>query len=131
MAKKLTESDLNRIVKKVLQEQETDEGPFDALGDFYRGVKGVKRGYGMDYFQNLSRLDRLIKKLKKLDEPNVKVMTELASLKNKVSGLNMPQPRKQALMNLIDNSIYHFNSYNKINDQIISQIRTLNLDSWK
>jgi len=128
---RLTESDITRIVNKVIKEQETTEGPLDSLGDIYRGVKGVKRGYGMDYFQNMSKLDRLVKKLKKLDEPNVKVMTELADLKTKVSSLNMPQQRKQAIMNLIDNSVYHFNTYNRINDQIISQISSLNLDSWK
>jgi hypothetical protein len=127
----LSESDITRIVNKVIREQETTEGPLDSLGDIYRGVKGVKRGYGMDYFQNMSKLDRLVRKLKKLDEPNVKVMTELADLKSKVSTLNMPQQRKQAIMNLIDNSVYHFNTYNRINDQIISQISSLNLDSWQ
>jgi hypothetical protein len=127
----LSESDITRIVNKVIREQETTEGPLDSIGDIYRGVKGVKRGYGMDYFQNMSKLDRLVKKLKKLDEPNVKVMTELADLKTKVSTLNMPQQRKQAIMNLIDNSVYHFNTYNRINDQIISQISSLNLDSWQ
>ena len=127
----LSESDITSIVNKVIREQETTEGPLDSIGDIYRGVKGVKRGYGMDYFQNMSKLDRLVRKLKKLDEPNVKVMTELADLKSKVSTLNMPQQRKQAIMNLIDNSVYHFNTYNRINDQIISQISSLNLDSWQ
>lgn len=130
-------SELSKKIKTALnelhslQEQETNEGPFDGVGDFVRGVKGIKRGYGMDYFQNMSRLDRLIKKLKKLDEPNIKVMNELSSLKTKVNSLNMPQQRKQALMNLIDNSVLYFNRYNAINDQIISQIKSLNLDSWK
>jgi hypothetical protein len=128
---KLTESDLVRLVKKIVEENEINEGPLDAIGDFYRGVKGVKRGYGMDYFQNMSALDRLIKKLKKLDEPNIQVMNELAALNAKVSNLNMPQQRKQALTSLIENSLYHFNAYYRINDQIINQIKTLNLDSWK
>lgn len=114
-----------------LKEGNIDEGPLDSLGDLYRGVKGVKRGYGMDYFQNMSRLDRLIKKLKKLDQPNLSVMSELESLKSKVSSLNMPQQRKQAIISLIQNSIFHFNNYNRINDQILSQIQSLNLDSWK
>ena len=128
---KLTESDLVRLVKKIVKENEINEGPLDAVGDLYRGVKGVKRGYGMDYFQNMSALDRLIKKLKKLDEPNIQVMNELAALNAKVSNLNMPQQRKQALTSLIENSLYHFNAYYRINDQIINQIKTLNLDSWK
>ena len=128
---RLSESDLVALVKKVLDEQETSEGPLDSLSDLYRGVKGVKRGYGMDYFQNMSHLDRLVKKLKKLDEPNVKVMDELSSLKSKVQNLNMPQQRKQVISNLIDNSLYHFNTYNQINDRILAQIKTLNIDSWK
>ena len=134
MAKKiirLTEQDLVRLVNKVINENKINEGPLDTIGDMYRGVKGAKRGYGMDYFQNMSALDRLIKKLKKLDEPNLKVMNELAALNAKVSNLNMPQQRKQALTGLIENSLYHFNVYNRINDQIINQIKTLNLDSWK
>jgi hypothetical protein len=128
---RLTESDLNMLVKKVLEENEINEGPIDSLKDLYRGAKGIKRGYGMDYFQNMSRLDRLVRKLKKLDQPNLSVMAELANLKSKVSSLNMPQQRKQALISLIENSIFHFNKYNQINDQILAQIQSLNLDSWK
>ena len=128
---KLTESDLNRIVKKVLNEQENNEGIFDKAQDIYRGVKGVKRGYGMDYFQNMSRLENLVKKLKKIDVPNEQVMIELSNLRTNVSSLNIPQQRKDAILSLIDNSLYHFKKYSSINDQILSQIKTLNLDSWK
>jgi hypothetical protein len=128
---KLTESDLNRLVKKVISEQEVEEGVFDGVKNLYRGVKGVKRGFGMDYFQNMSRLENLIKKLKNLDVPNEKVMLELNQLKTKVSSLNMPQQRKDALIGLIDNSLFHFRKYSDINEQILNQIKTLNLDSWK
>ena len=128
---KLTESDLNRLVKKVISEQEVDEGIFDGVKDLYRGVKGIKRGYGMDYFQNMSKLENLIKKLKNLDVPNEKVMVELQQLRTKVASLNMPQQRKDALVNLIDNSLYHFRKYSDINEQILNQIKTLNLDNWK
>jgi hypothetical protein len=128
---KLTESDLVNIVNKIISEQEVEEGVFDTVKDAYRGVKGIKRGYGMDYFQNMSRLETLISKLKNLDAPNEKVMLELEQLKNKVSRLNMPQQRKNALVTLIENSLYHFKKYSNINNQILTQIKTLNLDSWK
>lgn len=128
---KLTESDLVNIVNKIISEQEVEEGVFDTVKDAYRGVKGIKRGYGMDYFQNMSRLETLISKLKNLDIPNEKVMLELEQLKNKVSSLNMPQQRKNALVTLIENSLYHFKKYSNINNQILTQIKTLNLDSWK
>ena len=128
---RLTENDLNRIVKKVINEQENNEGIFDKAQDIYRGVKGVKRGYGMDYFQNMSRLENLVKKLKKIDVPNEQVMIELSNLRTNVSSLNIPQQRKDAILSLIDNSLYHFKKYSSINDQILSKIKTLNLDSWK
>jgi hypothetical protein len=128
---KLTETDLNRLVKKVISEQKVDEGIFDGVRDLYRGVKGVKRGYGMDYFQNMSKLETLIEKLQNLDVPNEKVMLELKQLRTKVASLNMPQQRKDALVNLIDNSLYHFRKYSDINGRILNQIKTLNLDSWK
>ena len=128
---KFTESDLNRLLKKVISEQEVEEGIFDNVKDLYRGVKGVKRGYGADYFQNMSKLENLVRKLKNLDVPNEKVMLELKQLRTKVSTLNMPQQRKDAIVNLIDNSLYHFRKYSDINEQILNQIKTLNLDSWK
>jgi UTP-glucose-1-phosphate uridylyltransferase len=128
---KLTESELVKIVNKVILEQKVDEGIFDGIKNAYRGLKGMKRGFGTDYFQNMSRLENLIKKLKNLDVPNEKVMNELEKLKTKVSGLGMPQSRKDALIALIDNSLYHFKKYSNVNDQILTQIKTLNLDSWK
>ena len=128
---KLTESELVKIVNKVILEQKVDEGIFDGIKDAYRGLKGMKRGFGTDYFQNMSRLENLIKKLKNLDAPNEKVMNELEKLKTKVSSLGMPQARKDALITLIDNSLYHFKKYSNVNDQILTQIKTLNLDSWK
>lgn len=133
MKKKIqfTESELIDLLNKIISEQEVDEGILDNVKDTYRGLKGIKRGYGMDYFQNMSKLENLIKRLKQLDTPNEKVMLELEQLKNKVGSLNMPQQRKDALIVLIDNSLYHFKQYSKINDQILAQIRTLNLDSWK
>ena len=128
---KLTESELVKIVNKVILEQKVDEGIFDGIKNAYRGLKGMKRGFGTDYFQNMSRLENLIKKLKNLDAPNEKVMNELEKLKTKVSSLGMPQERKDALIALIDNSLYHFKKYSNVNDQILTQIKTLNLDSWK
>lgn len=128
---RLNESELVDLVKKVISEQEVGEGIISNIKDTYRGVKGMKRGFGMDYFQNMSRLQNLIRRLKKIDAPNEKVMVELDALKSKVSGLGMPQDRKDALVALIDNSLIHFRKYSDINDQILAQIETLNLDSWK
>lgn len=128
---KLTESQLKSLVTNLTEEEQSNEGMFDKIGDVYRGLKGVRKGFGYDYIHSMSRLERLIMKLKKLDQPNLSVMKELEGLKTKVTTLNIPQMRKDALIGLIDNSLFHFNKYNSINDQVLSQIKKLDLDSWK
>jgi hypothetical protein len=121
---------LRKKIKSVIDES-INEGIFDDVSDFMTGAKGFSRGYGREYFSSLSKLRRLIKNLKKLDEPNLKVINELENLKTKVQSLNIPQNRKQAIVHLIENSVIKFNEYNMINDQILRQIETINLDSWK
>ena len=128
---KMSESELIDLIKKSISEGDVEEGIIDDVKDTYRGLKGVARGYGMDYFKSMSRLQSLVSKLKKLDVPNLKVMGELTQLKNKVNSFNIPQQRKQNLIALIDNSLHHFNQYNTINDQILNQIKTLNIDKWR
>lgn len=121
---KLTEADLENIVRKVIEEQETQEGVFDPLVNAAQGLKGVWRGEGYDYFKYLSSLRGLTRKLKKLDAPNVKIMTQLTDLKNKVTVSKMPTDKKQNLINTIDKAIAHFNAYsNLINtiEQLSSQ----------
>ena len=78
---KLTERELNNIVKRVIQEQEMEEGIFDPLVNAAQGLKGVWRGEGYDYFKYLSSLRQLTRKLKKLDAPNLKIMDQLRDLK--------------------------------------------------
>jgi HEPN domain-containing protein len=108
---KLTEADLENIVRKVIEEQETQEGIFDPLVNAAQGLKGVWRGEGYDYFKYLSSLRGLTRKLKKLDAPNVKIMTQLTDLKNKVTVSKMPAAKKQNLIDTIDKAIAHFNAY--------------------
>jgi len=121
---KLTEADLERIVKQVLEEQETQEGIFDPLVNTYQGLKGVWRGEGYDYFKYLSSLRGITRKLKKLDEPNVKVMGDLYQLRSKVDTSKMPTDKKSNLLKTIDAAMDHFKSYsgliNKI-EQLASQ----------
>jgi hypothetical protein len=84
----------------------------------------------MDYFENMSKLQRLVTKLQKLDEPNRQVIKELSMLQSKVQNLNMPQQRKDALLTLIDRSIKYFNYYDSVNTQIIQNIGNLKIDDW-
>ena len=101
-----------------------EEGIFDPLVNAAQGLKGVWRGEGYDYFKYLSSLRGLTRKLKKLDVPNAKIMTQLTDLKNKVSVSKMPPDKRQNLIDTIDKAIGHFNAYsNLINtiEQLASQ----------
>jgi hypothetical protein len=111
---RLTESDLEKIVQKVVKEQETQEG----LGDIYQGLKGVWRGEGYDYFKYLSSLRGITRKLRKLDEPNVKVMGDLYQLRTKVDTSKMPTDKKSNLLKTIDAAMDHFKSYSTLINKI-------------
>lgn len=115
---KLTEADLEKIVKQVIEEQETQEGVFDPLVNAYQGLKGVWRGEGYDYFKYLSSLRGITRKLKKLDEPNVKVMGDLYQLRSKVDTSKMPQDKKTNLLGAIDSAMDHFKSYSTLINKI-------------
>ena len=115
---KLTEADLENIVRKVIEEQETQEGVFDPLVNAYQGLKGVWRGEGYDYFKYLSSLRGITRKLRKLDEPNVKVMGDLYQLRTKVDTSKMPTDKKSNLLNTIDAAMNHFKSYSTLINKI-------------
>lgn len=127
---RLTESELVEIIRKSINEGETTEGIFSNIKDAYRGLKGMKRGYGYDYFKYMSKVDNLIKNLKKSDQYNEKIMIQLDDLKNKINSSGMPLAKKTNLILLINKSISYFTNYNNTNDQILSQIKTTDLDKW-
>lgn len=118
----INESQFEILVKHLSEnKKQTDEGIFDPVKNIYHGLKGVWRGEGYDYFKYLSELRNLTKKLKKLDEPNHKIMTQLTSLRDKVTSSKMPTEKKDNLLNAINSAMSHFNSYS----DLINQIETL------
>lgn len=108
---KLTESDIKRLVNKVIEEKEIEEGIFDPIKDVYHGVRGLVRGQGYSYSKYTSSLQNLVKDLQRLDKPNHKIMTELTNLRKKVDGSRIPTDRKNELLRNIDGAINNFNTY--------------------
>lgn len=128
----LNENQLTNLVKEIVVEQKNiEEGIFDPITDFTRGIKGVKRGYGYDYFTHVSKLSRIVNRLKKLDLPNEKMINELISLRGKVSSLNIPKDRKDELIKNIGQTLQTWKWYTDSKETIIKQIESLNLKSWK
>ena len=103
----------NRLLEERLinEKEEVEEGVFSGIKDAYHGLKGVWRGYGYDFSKHASSLRGLVRRLRKLDEPNVDVMNELSELRAKVDASSMPPERKQELLSNIDGAINNFNTY--------------------
>ena len=103
----------NKLLEKRLinEKEEVDEGLFSGIRDAYHGLKGVWKGYGYDFSKHASSLRGLVRRLRKLDEPNAGIMTELSELRTKVQSSSMPPERKKELLDNIDGAINNFNTY--------------------
>jgi len=114
----LTEADLFRISKRVLEEQEIEEGIFDGISDIYHGLVGIHRGEGYHFFKHLSTLRNMAKELKRLDLPNKKIMDKLLSLKDKISISKMDPSKKAQLIFEINAAMKHFDEYSSHIDNL-------------
>ena len=83
-----------------------------------QGLKGVWRGEGYDFFMYLNSLKGMAKDLKKLDQPNIKIMTKLTDLKNKITASKMPPEKKGQLISEIEKALEKFNAYSYHIDNI-------------
>lgn len=109
----LTETQLNLVVNRIIKENELEEGIFDSISNVYQGVKGFWRGEGYDFFKYLNSLKNMAKDLRKLDQPNLKIMNKLTDLKNKITSSTMPQEKKGQLVFEIDKALKNFEEYSK------------------
>jgi len=114
----LTESDLYSIAERVLNENLIEEGIFDGITNMFQGLKGVWRGEGYDFFRYLNSLKNMVKELKKLDKPNLKIMDKLTELKSKIATSKMPPEKKEQLIFEIDKALDNFNKYSEHIDNL-------------
>jgi len=121
---RLSESELNNIVKKIVNENEFNEGIFSKIKGGYQGLKGVWRGEGYDYYSYISQLGDLAKELKRLDTPNQKIMDKLEDLKMKIGNSKMPQDKKNRIVGYIDQAKAHFRTYEQYVNAIENAVKT-------
>jgi hypothetical protein len=100
-----------------MENKNIEEGIFDWFTDRYQGLKGAFTGKGYGYFKFLSSLRNLVRKLKKLDEPNESVMNDLQKLRldiEQASGWeSLEDQKKKNLTFAIDKAIESFRDYSK------------------
>jgi hypothetical protein len=96
---------------------ENKEGVLDYIQDRYQGLRGVFTGKGYGYFKFLSSLRNLVRRLKKLDEPNEDVIKNLKSLRDKIEqaqGLeSLEDDKRDKLIYAIDRAINSFRDYSR------------------
>ena len=98
-------------------EEEIHEGIFGSIQDTFQGLKGAFTGKGFGYFKFLSSLRNLVRKLKKIDEPNEKVIENLKKLRDKIEqaqGLeSLEDEKRDRLTYAIDKAIESFRNYSR------------------
>jgi hypothetical protein len=92
------------------------------LGNIAKGLKGVWRREGYDYFSYLNTLKNVLKKLDKVDKPNESILNELDKIKSSLSGSKMPQSKKNNIINAIDSAKSNFLQYRAIIDQLTKKL---------
>ena len=124
---RLNEEELTSLIKKVVLEQDKiDEGIFNPVTHAWRNLKGIFRGWGVSTFKELSKLERLMANLTKLD--NQKKMTEqLTSIRSKINSSGLPPDRISYILELIDKSLNVF----KIHKEVVNELDRIKLDSWR
>lgn len=115
----LTESDLYRITKRIIKEEELREGIFDGISNVFQGLKGVWRGEGYDFFRFMNQLKNTVGDLKK----HSKSIDKLRNLKNKVTNSKMAPEKKAELIKEIDKLILAFDKYSEELNQVDQNVR--------
>ena len=92
------------------------------FGNVAKGLKGVWRGEGYDYFSYLNTLKNVLRKLDKIDKPNESIMNDLEKIKSSLSSSKMPQSKKNNIINAIDTAKSHFLQYRVIINQLTKKL---------
>jgi hypothetical protein len=93
MKNNLTESDINRIVNRVINE--------DLQESTWEGVKGWFRGKGYYYSKYLAELEDTLESLREKIQNDRRINEKLESVKTKVESSDMEEFRKKDLNNTI------------------------------
>lgn len=94
------------------------------FGNVAKGLKGIWRGEGYDYFSYLNTLKNILRKLDKIDKPNESIMNDLEKIKSSLSSSKMSQSKKNNIINQIDTAKSHFLQYRAIIDQLTKKLET-------
>lgn len=114
----LTERDINRIVKKVKNSNDINEG----LGDTWTGVKGFFSGKGYYYTKNLSKLNKIAEELMFTERYLDKIKKKCEDIVDESIKSGMRDQKSDHILDLANRIIdiieYHNSEVKDISDEI-------------
>lgn len=145
---KITEGQLIKIIDTVKEKQrineeldnqineEIEEGLrtiWDKMKEPFQkikyGIKGLKSGTGIKFLPFVVMIRNILRQLKRLDEPNERVMLKLKNLETRIQGVYLKDDLKNDLLYGVNNIQESFRTYAKaIDDMEILLSKTLNVD---
>jgi hypothetical protein len=108
--RKLHNTDINRIVKKVLNEE--IEPLNEGIKDIWSGIKGTYQGYGYKYTKNLSALRDVVGDLSYSEKFIQQVRKKCDNIIDDTVNSKMPDNKKDHLIDIANDIIISIDRYN-------------------
>lgn len=123
----INENQLESLINNVIEEDIKDDLKKLKFGNIAKGIKGMYRGKGYEFYSYQNELLKIVKEIKKLDLPNQKQFKKLKLLQDKISNSGMELTKKQELNAMINDAETKFVDYqdiiNDIETKIIAELK--------
>lgn len=92
------------------------------FGDAVKGVQGIYKGYGYEYFSFANKLRKVLGKTRR---PDIKDIDKLTAIAREARESKMPPYRKTHLIRSINTIIQNITLFNNDIDRIIEQLTNM------
>ena len=117
----ITENDINRIVKKVNNRTETNEG----LGDTWTGVKGFFKGKGYHYTKNLSKLNSILGDLSYSEKFLDKIKKKCEDIVDDAANSRMNDTKSDHILEIANKIIEIIETHNEKVKEVSDEIKNI------
>jgi len=126
---------ISEDLKKEIHEEVNEDlrGIWDKMKEPFQklkyGIKGIKSGTGSKFLPFVVMIRNILRQLKRIDEPNERVMLKLKNLETRIQGVYLKDDLKDDLLYGIKTVQDSFRTYaNAIDQMEILLSKTLNVD---
>lgn len=117
----ITENDINRIVKKVNNRIQTNEG----LGDTLTGIKGFFKGKGYHYTKNLSKLNSILGDLSYSEKFLDKIKKKCEDIVDDAANSRMNDTKSDHILDMANKIIEIIETHNEKVQEISDEIKNI------